>query len=143
MAGMRHEVRCRPNSRHGQANAATSPTTSFVIDGEGVILKPDSVSDFDRLHSRRHDSEVQLLGFDFLELDGADLRQQPFETPGCAREPAARSHAGIQLVEHVKAEHGGIVFDHACRRSDRVPNVSSGGAIDEGRLDHRMVIGGM
>ena len=27
--------------------------TSFVLDGEGVILRPDGVSDFDRLHSRR------------------------------------------------------------------------------------------
>src|SRR5262249_46452905 len=46
---------------------------------EGVILRPDGVSDFDRLNSRRHDNEVQLLGFDLLEFDGADLRQQPLE----------------------------------------------------------------
>jgi len=26
-----------------------------------------------------------------------------------------RSHAGIQLVEHTEADHGGTVFDHACR----------------------------
>jgi hypothetical protein len=36
---------------------------SFLLDGEGVILKADGVSDFDRLHSRRHDREVQFLGF--------------------------------------------------------------------------------
>ena len=36
--------------------------TSFVVDGEGVILRPDGVADFDRLHSRRHDAKVQLLG---------------------------------------------------------------------------------
>ena len=33
--------------------------------------------DFDRLHSRQHDDEVQLLGFDLLELDGTDLRREP------------------------------------------------------------------
>ena len=44
--------------------------TSFVLDGEGVILREDGVSDFDRLHSRRLDGEVQFLGFDLLELDG-------------------------------------------------------------------------
>jgi bifunctional non-homologous end joining protein LigD len=54
--------------------------TSFVIDGEGLILRPDGVSDFDRLHSRRHDGEVQLLGFDLLELDGIDLRREPLTT---------------------------------------------------------------
>jgi ATP-dependent DNA ligase len=50
---------------------------SFVVDGEGVILRPDGVADFDRLHSRRHGGEVQLLGFDLLELDGTDLRKEP------------------------------------------------------------------
>jgi len=30
--------------------------TSFVLDGEGVILRQDGVSDFDRLRSRRHDN---------------------------------------------------------------------------------------
>jgi bifunctional non-homologous end joining protein LigD len=37
--------------------------TSFVLDGEGVILQADGMSDFDRLHSRRHDDQVQLLAF--------------------------------------------------------------------------------
>jgi ATP-dependent DNA ligase len=36
----------------------------FAIDGEGVILQAGGVSDFDRLHARRHDDVVQLLGFD-------------------------------------------------------------------------------
>jgi bifunctional non-homologous end joining protein LigD len=35
--------------------------SSFVLDGEGVILRRDGVADFDRLHS-----EVQLLGFDAI-----------------------------------------------------------------------------
>jgi bifunctional non-homologous end joining protein LigD len=48
--------------------------TSFVIDGEGVILRPDGVSDFDALHARQHDGEVQLLGFDLLELAGWPAR---------------------------------------------------------------------
>jgi ATP-dependent DNA ligase len=40
-------------------NAATKlRATSFVLDGEGVILRADGVADFDRLHSRRHDGEV-------------------------------------------------------------------------------------
>src|ERR1700744_5267229 len=32
----------------------------FVIDGEAVVLGADAVSDFNALHSRRHDAEVQM-----------------------------------------------------------------------------------
>ena len=34
----------------------------------------DGISDFNALHSRRHDEEVQLYAFDRLALDGEDLR---------------------------------------------------------------------
>jgi bifunctional non-homologous end joining protein LigD len=33
---------------------------SFVIDGETVLLGVDGISDFNGLHSRRHDAEVEL-----------------------------------------------------------------------------------
>jgi bifunctional non-homologous end joining protein LigD len=49
----------------------------FVIDGEAVILGVDGVSDFNALHSREHDEEVQLYAFDCLALDGEDLRDLP------------------------------------------------------------------
>jgi bifunctional non-homologous end joining protein LigD len=42
-----------------------------------VLLGVDGVSDFDGLHSRRHDDEVQLYTFDILALDGDDLRALP------------------------------------------------------------------
>jgi ATP-dependent DNA ligase len=51
--------------------------TSFVIDGEAVLLGVDGISDFNALHSRRHDNEVQLYAFDILALDGEDLRKLP------------------------------------------------------------------
>jgi len=79
-----------------------------------VILRPDGVSDFDRLNSRRHDNEVQLLGFDLLEFGGADLRQQPLEQRKVALgNLLRRPNAGIQLVEHLEAS-GEILFEHAC-----------------------------
>src|SRR3954447_2204322 len=40
--------------------------TQFVLDGEAVILGVDGVSDFNALHSRKHDGEVQLCAFDAL-----------------------------------------------------------------------------
>ena len=38
----------------------------FVIHGEAVILGVDGISDFDALHSGRHNEEVQLCAFDVL-----------------------------------------------------------------------------
>ena len=35
--------------------------SSFVIDGEAVLLGVDGVSDFNGLHSRKHDDEVEFL----------------------------------------------------------------------------------
>ncbi|MGY3366212.1 bifunctional non-homologous end joining protein LigD [Bradyrhizobium sp. GM2.4] len=49
----------------------------FVIDGEAVVLGVDGVSDFNALHSRKHDAEVQLYAFDVLALGGEDLRPLP------------------------------------------------------------------
>ncbi len=90
--------------------------TSFVIDGEGVILRADGVSDFDRLHSRRHDGEVQLLGFDLLELDGTDLRRHPLTTRKATLATLLRrSRDGIQNVEHIEATDGATVFVHPCK----------------------------
>jgi hypothetical protein len=36
----------------------------FVVDGEAVILGLDGISDFNALHSRKHEHEVQLYAFD-------------------------------------------------------------------------------
>ncbi len=96
--------------------AAKLPATSFVIDGEGVILDPNGKSDFDRLHSRRHESEVQLLAFDLLELEGVDLRQEPLERRKAAlAKVLQRSRDGIQIVEHIEAVDGATVFEQACK----------------------------
>jgi bifunctional non-homologous end joining protein LigD len=49
----------------------------FVIDGEAVILDVDGYSDFNALHSGKHNDEVQLLAFNVLAMDGDDLRKLP------------------------------------------------------------------
>jgi hypothetical protein len=46
----------------------------FVIDGEAVVLGVDGIADFNALHSRKHNHEVQLYAFDILALDGEDPR---------------------------------------------------------------------
>jgi ATP-dependent DNA ligase len=49
----------------------------FVIDGEAVILGVDGISDFNALHSGKHDEEVQLCAFDLLAEGDDDLRKLP------------------------------------------------------------------
>jgi bifunctional non-homologous end joining protein LigD len=41
------------------------------------LLGVDSVSDFNGLHSRRHDDEVEFYAFDCLVADGDGLRKLP------------------------------------------------------------------
>ena len=48
-----------------------------MIDGEAVLLGVDGRSDFNGLHSRRHDAEVQFYAFDMLAGDGDDMRKLP------------------------------------------------------------------
>jgi bifunctional non-homologous end joining protein LigD len=48
-----------------------------VIDGEAVVLGVNGVSDFNALHSRKQNDEVQLCAFDVLAVDGDDLRGLP------------------------------------------------------------------
>jgi len=87
-----------------------------LLDGEGVILRADGSSDFDRLRSRWHNDEVQLLGFDLLELNGTDLRREPLETRKATLASLLRgSHKGVQLVEHIEAADGATVLAHACK----------------------------
>src|SRR5215813_12674754 len=49
----------------------------FVIDGEAVVLGVNGISDFNALHSGKHNDEVQLYVFDILALNGDDLRPLP------------------------------------------------------------------
>jgi bifunctional non-homologous end joining protein LigD len=51
---------------------------SVIIDGEGVVCRPDGVSDFDLL--RAGSRGAFLYAFDLMQLDGTDLRREPWET---------------------------------------------------------------
>lgn len=67
--------------------------TRFVFDGEAVILGVDGVSDFNALHSRKQDDEVQFCAFDIMALDGqATLdHAQDRKASSSTRSSAARS----------------------------------------------------
>jgi hypothetical protein len=54
------------------------------------VLGVDGIADFNALHSRRQEEEVQLYAFDILALDGEDLRSLPsMHQPGAAPGPSA------------------------------------------------------
>ena len=95
--------------------ALKNRSSSFVIDGEAVLLGVDGVSDFDGLHSRQHDNEVQLYAFDCLALDGDDLRKLPLSMrkANLAR-LSARRPEGIFVGDFEQGEIGPDLFRKAC-----------------------------
>jgi bifunctional non-homologous end joining protein LigD len=92
--------------------------TSATLDGEAVVCNARGVSDFDRLRSalaRRGSRDAFLFAFDLLELDGNDLRREPWTV---RRETLAsllrKAGDGIRLSEHLDGTDGATVFGHAC-----------------------------
>jgi bifunctional non-homologous end joining protein LigD len=102
---------------------------SFVLDGEAVLIGGDGRSDFDGLHSRKHNDEVQFYAFDVLISDRDDLRKLPLSMRKASlARLLARRVDGIFLSEFEQGEIGPDLFRHAClmgleglvsKRSDR------------------------
>ena len=95
--------------------ALKNRTKQFVIDGDAVVLGVDGIPDFNALHSRKHDEEVQLYAFDILTLDGEDLRPLPLSLrkTNLAR-LLARRPDGIFVAPFEQGETGLDLFRAAC-----------------------------
>jgi ATP-dependent DNA ligase len=55
-------------------------STSFVMDGEAVLLAVDGISDFDGLHARMQNDEVQFYAFEwrgFAVAAATSSKEQP------------------------------------------------------------------
>ena len=88
----------------------------FVIDGEAVILGVDGVSDFNALHSGKHNNEVQLCAFDVLAMDGEDLRSLPLSMRKANLERLLRGRPdGIFIHPFETGAIGPDLFWAACR----------------------------
>jgi bifunctional non-homologous end joining protein LigD len=81
-----------------------------------VVLGVDGVADFNALHSRKLDHEVQLYAFDIMALDGEDLRGLPLSMrkTNLAR-LLARRPDGIFVAPFEQGEIGPELFEAACR----------------------------
>ena len=87
-----------------------------VIDGEAVIMGVDGISDFDALHSGRHNEEVQLCAFDILAEGGEDLRKLPLSMRKANLERLlARRPEGIFINPFERGEIGPDLFEAACK----------------------------
>jgi bifunctional non-homologous end joining protein LigD len=95
--------------------ALRNRSNSFVIDGEAVLLGVDGISDFDGLHSRKHNDEVMLYALDILAADGDDLRKLPLalRKTNLAR-LLARRPDGIFVAPFEQGEIGPDLFRAAC-----------------------------
>jgi bifunctional non-homologous end joining protein LigD len=88
----------------------------FVLDGEAVILGLDGISDFDALHSRKHDHDVQFCAFDILVEGVDDLRKLPLSMRKANLERLlARRPEGIFINPFERGEIGPDLFRAACR----------------------------
>jgi bifunctional non-homologous end joining protein LigD len=91
---------------------------SVTLDGEGVVCRPDGVTDFDRLRAavgRLGSRDAFLYAFDLLELDAEDLRRCEWAVRRATlRSLIKRAGPGIQLSDHVDGD-GLAAFRHACR----------------------------
>jgi bifunctional non-homologous end joining protein LigD len=97
---------------------------SCIIDAEAVACGDDGIASFDRICYRQYDNTVFLYAFDLIELNGDDLRREPF----VVRKATLASLLGHETVtgllrsaipglrfnEHIEAD-GVDVFQHACR----------------------------
>jgi bifunctional non-homologous end joining protein LigD len=90
--------------------------TRFVLDGEAVILGSDGIADFDALHSRQHDEEVQFCAFDILVEGSDDLRKLPLHLRKTSLQRLlARRPERIFVNPFERGEIGPDLFQAACQ----------------------------
>lgn len=88
----------------------------FVIDGEICVLDVQGISDFNALHSNKHNDEAQLYAFDLIAFGGEDLREQTLLDRKDKLDKLLRGRAqGIFVAPFERGEIGPELFTAACR----------------------------
>jgi bifunctional non-homologous end joining protein LigD len=71
---------------------------------------------FAQMRWRREDRRVFLYACDLLELDGKDMRREPYEVRKATLASILRkARHGVRLNEHLEHPDGLTVFKHACK----------------------------
>jgi ATP-dependent DNA ligase len=71
--------------------------------------------DFNLIHSKEYDSEVSLVAFDLLELNGEDVRPAPLtERKRRLKFLLQPLREGIELGEHLEGD-GAEIYRAACK----------------------------
>ena len=100
--------------------ALRNRNSSFVIDGEAVLLGVDGRSDFNGLHSRQHDADVQFYAFDCPVSDGEDIRRLPLSMRKASLARLLARRDSIFLSDFEQGEIGPDLFWHACLMGSKV-----------------------
>jgi bifunctional non-homologous end joining protein LigD len=89
----------------------------FFLDGEAVVLGVDGISNFNDLHSRQYDEEVQLYAFDILTYDGEDLTRLPLHMRKTNLDQLLRGRPnGIFVAPFEQGAIGPLLFEAACKK---------------------------
>lgn len=97
--------------------ASNLPCKSAILDGEAVVFDAEGRSDFQALQNAisRQDSDIVLVAFDLLYLDGWDLSQVALrERKAILEELLSDAASPIRYGEHIEGR-GTAFFQEACR----------------------------
>jgi bifunctional non-homologous end joining protein LigD len=89
------------------------PAERALVDGEAVVFRPDGLSDFGALLTRRGGESASFVVFDLLSLEGEDLRLRSIEERRDALSGLVAGLDGILFSGAIEAE-GELVFAKAC-----------------------------
>ena len=94
------------------------PASSVTLDGEGVASDLNGVTNFKLLRvalGRPAMREVFLYAFDLLELDGRDMRREPWSDRRWKLAGLLRGAGhGVQLSDHIEGNDGEAAFRQVC-----------------------------
>jgi bifunctional non-homologous end joining protein LigD len=89
---------------------------SCLIDGEAVCCNQGGLAVYEKMRRQQEGGRAFLYAFDLLEVDGKDMRREPFEVRKATLSSVLRRQGrpGLRINEHLDYP-GDLVFRHACK----------------------------
>jgi bifunctional non-homologous end joining protein LigD len=109
------------------------PPEHAHLDGEAVVFRPDGLSDFEALLTKKGGEAASFVAFDLLTLEGQDLRRRPLEERRGALMRLVDGLEGVLFSEAIEAD-GALVFAKACEMGlEGIVSKRAGGVYKSGR----------